>query len=133
MGVSAREFEGDRDLTTGHAARLACRGGALRGSTAGIAPGYVQGNLAILPQDLATDFLRFCQLNPKPCPLIGLSDPGDPHLPALGEDLDIRTDLAGYRVWRDGEIVDEPDDVLAWWRDDLVAFVLGCSFSFEEA
>jgi uncharacterized protein YcsI (UPF0317 family) len=57
------------------AARLACRGGALRGSTAGIAPGYVQGNLAILPQDLATDFLRFCQLNPKPCPLIGLSVP----------------------------------------------------------
>jgi uncharacterized protein YcsI (UPF0317 family) len=115
------------------AARLACRGGAVRGSTAGIAPGYVQGNLAILPQDLATDFLRFCQLNPKPCPLIGLSDPGDPRLPALGEDLDIRTDLAGYRVWRDGEIVDEPADVLAWWRDDLVAFVLGCSFSFEEA
>jgi uncharacterized protein YcsI (UPF0317 family) len=105
----------------------------VRGSTAGIAPGYVQGNLAILPQDLATDFLRFCQLNPKPCPLIGLSDPGDPRLPALGEDLDIRTDLAGYRVWRDGEIVDEPADVLAWWRDDLVAFVLGCSFSFEEA
>src|SRR6516225_406737 len=92
MGVSTREFENDRNLTTGLAARLACRRDALRGTTAGIAPGYVQGNLVILPKDLAADFLRFCQANPKPCPLIGVSDPGNPKIPSLGLDLDIRTD-----------------------------------------
>jgi uncharacterized protein YcsI (UPF0317 family) len=118
---------------SGHAARLACRAGLVRGSTAGIAPGYVQGNLAILPKDLAADFLRFCQLNPKPCPVIGMSEVGDARVPALGTDLDIRTDLPGYRVWKDGELVEETNDVLSWWRDDLVAFVIGCSFSFEEA
>ena len=118
---------------TGRAARLAARTGALAGQTSGVAPGYVQGNLAILPAALAGDFLRFCQLNPKPCPLLASSAPGDVRLPTLGEDLDIRTDLPRYRVFRGGEVVDEPADVRAHWRDDLVAFVLGCSFSFEEA
>ena len=133
MDGSAREFETDGNLTTGLAARLACRRGALRGTTAGIAPGYVQGNLAILPKDLAADFLRFCQANPKPCPLIGVSDPGNPKIPSLGLDLDIRTDFAGYRVWNNGELVEEIFDINAHWRDDLVAFVIGCSYSFEEA
>jgi uncharacterized protein YcsI (UPF0317 family) len=113
-------------------ARLACRAG-FDGVTAGIAPGYVQGNLAILPEKLAASFLRFCQLNPKPCPIIGMSDVGDPRIPALGIDLDIRTDLPRYRVWRDGELIEEPTDVMAHWRKDLVAFVIGCSYSFEEA
>ena len=113
--------------------RLRARSGRLTGPTAGLAPGYVQGNLAILPKDLAADFLRFCHANPKPCPVIGVSNPGDPMLPALGADLDVSTDLPRYRVWRDGDIVDEPTDVRSWWRDDLVAFVIGCSFSFEEA
>jgi uncharacterized protein YcsI (UPF0317 family) len=121
------------ELSTGVDVRRACRAGAAIGSTAGIAPGYVQGNLAILPKDLAADFLRFCQMNPKPCPVIGVSDVGDPRLPALGRDLDIRTDLPGYRVWENGELVEEARDVLRWWRDDLVSFVIGCSFSFEEA
>ena len=93
----------------------------------------VQGNLAILPEKLAAAFHRFCQLNPKPCPIIGMSDVGDFRIPALGLDLDIRTDLPRYRVWRDGEVVDEPTDITAYWRDDLVAFVIGCSYSFEEA
>ena len=79
----------------------------------------MQGNLAILPQALAADFLRFCQLNPKPCPLIGLSAPGDGRVPALGEDLDIRTDLPRYRVWRNGELLAEPTDIRDVWRDDL--------------
>jgi uncharacterized protein YcsI (UPF0317 family) len=120
-------------LSTGLAVRLACRRRALNCSTAGIAPGYVQGNLAILPKDLAEDFLRFCQLNPKPCPVIGVSEVGDPRIPGLGLDLDIRTDVPGYRVWKDGDLVEETTDVAAWWRDDLVSFVLGCSFSFEQA
>ncbi len=115
------------------AARLACRSGSVTGSTAGMAPGYVQGNLVILASDLAHDFLRFCQANPRPCPVIGISEAGDPKIPALGADLDIRTDLPGYRVWKYGELVEETTDVSHLWRDDLVAFVLGCSFSFEEA
>jgi uncharacterized protein YcsI (UPF0317 family) len=118
---------------TGHAARLAVRAGTHQGPTARLAPGYVQGNLAILPQALAGDFLRFCQLNPKPCPLIGTSAPGDPRVPTLGDDLDIRTDVPRYRVWRNGELIAEPEDIRDFWRDDLVSFVIGCSFSFEEA
>lgn len=121
------------DTGGARAARLAIRAGAHRGPTAGLAPGYVQGNLAVLPKPLAADFLRFCQLNPKPCPLIGLSAPGDGHVPELGKDLDIRTDIPRYRVWKNGELVAEPEDVREFWRDDLVSFVIGCSFSFEEA
>jgi uncharacterized protein YcsI (UPF0317 family) len=109
------------------------RDGSLDAPTAGLAPGYVQGNLAILPRDWAEEFLRFCQQNPKPCPLLGVSEAGNPNIPALGEDLDIRTDIPRYRVWRNGELADEPRDVRSVWRDDLVSFVIGCSFSFEEA
>jgi uncharacterized protein YcsI (UPF0317 family) len=121
------------DAGSGLAARLSIRDGRHRGPTSGLAPGYVQGNLAILPQNLAADFLRFCQLNPKPCPLIGTSAPGDWRVPELGEDLDIRTDIPRYRVWRNGELVAEPESLSDVWRDDLVSFVIGCSFSFEEA
>src|SRR5947209_16300405 len=120
------------DLSPSVAARHACRSG-MADATAGVANGFVQGNLVILPEKLASSFHRFCQLNPKPCPIIGMSDAGDPRIPSLGVDLDIRTDLPRYRVWRDGEVVEEPTDVMAHWRDDLVAFVIGCSFSFEEA
>jgi uncharacterized protein YcsI (UPF0317 family) len=118
---------------SGAAARAAVRSGGHQGPTSGIAPGFVQGNLAILPKALADDFFRFCYYNPKPCPLLAASEPGDPRLPALGSDLDIRTDIPRYRIWRNGELVDEVADLHAHWRDDLVAFVIGCSFSFEEA
>jgi len=93
----------------------------------------VQGNVVILPKALADDFLRYCQLNPKPCPVLAVSQPGDPMLPKLGADIDIRTDVPRYRVWRRGELIDEPTDLRALWRDDLVTFVIGCSFSFEQA
>lgn len=118
---------------SGHAARQAVRRGDHRGSTAGIAPGYVQANLAILPKALADDFFRFCQFNPKPCPLLAASEPGDPRLPTLGEDVDIRTDIPLYHVWRNGKMVEAVSDLKSLWRDDLVAFLIGCSFSFEEA
>jgi uncharacterized protein YcsI (UPF0317 family) len=118
---------------TGREVRLAIRRGNLSGPTSGLAPGFVQGNLAILPKALADDFMRFCHLNPKPCPLLAVSAPGDWRLPALGEDLDIRTDISRYRVFRNGTVIDEPDDIRPHWRDDLVSLVLGCSFSFEEA
>lgn len=113
--------------------RRAIRAGAFTGQTSGAAPGIVQANLVILPAREAADFLRFCQLNPKPCPVIGLTEPGDPTFSGLGEDVDVRTDAPRYRVWRDGTLVEEPTDVRHLWRDDLVAFALGCSFSFEEA
>ena len=123
----------DDDCADGRSVRLQARSGRLQAPTAGLARGFVQANLAILPRALADDFLRFCQRNPKPCPLLAVSDPGDVRLPGLGDDLDIRTDVPRYRVWKDGELVDEPAEVRAHWRDDLVSFAIGCSFSFEEA
>ena len=117
----------------GREARLACRTGQITGATANLASGHVQGNLAILPEKLAAAFHRFCQLNPKACPIIGISEAGNPGIPSLGIDIDIRTDLPRYRVWRDGKLIEEPTDIVAHWRDDLVAFVIGCSFSFEHA
>lgn len=117
---------------TGLEARQAIRSGRWSGHTSGAAPHYVQGNVVILPEALANDFLRFCQRNPKPCPLLAVSEPGDPGLPRLGADLDIRTDVPRYRVWRKGELVEEVTDIRALWRDDLVTFVIGCSFSFEQ-
>ncbi|TDO97350.1 putative hydro-lyase [Marinomonas balearica] len=114
--------------------RRAIRAGELKGNTSGLAQGFVQCNLAILPADWANDFLKFCQLNPKPCPLVGISaQPGDIAIAELGEDLDIRSDVPKYRIFKDGEFVEEVQDVTQHWRDDLVIFALGCSFSFEEA
>src|ERR1700761_5695303 len=118
---------------TGVSVRRAIRSNDYTGPTSGLAPGFVQANLAILPQALAQDFLQFCRRNPKSCPLIGVSAAGDPHIPELGEDLDIRTDLPRYRVWREGTLADEPADILKYWRADLVTFAIGCSFSFEQA
>ena len=114
-------------------ARAAIRSGAWTTHTSGLADDRVQGNLVVLPQAQAADFLLYCQRNPKPCPLLAVGDVGDPTLPTLGAGIDVRTDLPRYRVWRHGELVDEPTDIGALWRDDLVAFVIGCSFSFEWA
>ncbi len=113
--------------------RQRIRLGNFTGPTSGLAAGNVQANLVILPRDLAHDFLRFAQANPKPCPVLAVSEAGSPRFPTLGEDLDIRTDIPLYRVWRDGELVEEPTDIRHVWRDDLVSFAIGCSFSFEEA
>ena len=119
--------------TPARAARERIRRGEWTGHTSGLADRHVQGNLVILPSALADDFLRYCQRNPKPCPVLAVSEPGDPALPALGADIDIRCDVPRYRVWRHGELVAEPTDINDLWRDDLVSFVLGCSFSFEQA
>lgn len=119
----------DADLPT---IRAAIREGRFRGQTAGLAAGNLQGNLAILPADLALDFARFCQRNPKPCPLVGVSGTGDPMLRTLG-DIDIRIDVPSYNVYRHGELTEQLTDLNELWQDDYVAFVLGCSFSFEEA
>jgi len=113
--------------------RSAIRNGDWRGPTAGLAAGFVQANLVILPAKEAADFHRFCQRNPKPCPLLAVSEVGDPHIFLMGADLDIRTDVPRYRVFRDGEVISEPHDIVGFWRDDLVTFVIGCSFTFEHS
>ena len=123
----------DTQSSPSYQARLDARSGKLTTSTANLAPGHVQANLVILPKALAADFLLFCQRNPKPCPLLAMSDPGDPAVPELGRDIDIRSDIPRYCVWGNGTLVDQPTDVKAIWRDDLVSFLIGCSFSFEEA
>ena len=109
------------------------RQGIFTQPTAGAAPGFVQANLVVLPKSLAADFLLFCQRNPKPCPLLSVSDPGSTLFPGYGDDLDIRTDVPRYKVWRNGELHDEVTNVSSYWREDLVSFAIGCSFSFEEA
>jgi uncharacterized protein YcsI (UPF0317 family) len=114
--------------------RQLIRKGEFSGNTSGYSQGFVQGNLAIMPQEWANEFLQFCQLNPKPCPVIGMSaNPGDFLLPNLGQDVDIRTDLPRYRIYEEGVMTQEVTDVREFWRDDLVTFLLGCSFSFEES
>ena len=122
-------------VATGQAARRQYRASELAPftQTTGVAAGYVQGSPVIIPGDLALDFLTMCQRNPKPCPLIAVSNKGDPSLPTLGADIDVRTDIGGYRIWREGELVDEVTDVRDLWRDDFVTFVIGCSYSFEDA
>jgi len=113
--------------------RSRARNGSHVTNTVGCAAGYLQGNLAIVPEAMAGDFLLYCHRNPKPCPLIGVGDAGDVALPELGADIDIRRDVPAYRVFREGFPVETTVDLVNHWRDDLVAFVLGCSFSFEDA
>lgn len=109
------------------------RRGKWTAPTAGLAPGYAQANLVILPQADAYDFLLFCQRNPRPCPLIEVTDPGSPEPAGVAPGADLRTDLPKYRVYRDGRLADEVTEITAYWRDDLVSFLLGCSFTFERA
>src|SRR5262245_64555912 len=118
---------------TGADVRTACRRGELTTPTPGLALGFVQANLVVLPQDWAFDFLLFCQRNPKPCPLLDVTEPGDPEPKFVTSGGDLRTDLPAYRVWENGALVEEPTDISKHWRDDLVSFVIGCSFTFENA
>jgi uncharacterized protein YcsI (UPF0317 family) len=127
-----REFV--MSVLTPYQLRQQCRSGAFSGNTSGFAPGFVQANMAILPKQYAAHFLQFCHFNPKPCPLLGMATtPGAVHMPALAADLDIRSDLPKYRIFTNGKLTAEVTDVRDYWRDDLVTFLIGCSFSFEEA
>lgn len=112
--------------------RALIRAGKWQGPTAGLAPGYVQANLVMIPASLAEDFARFCELNPRPCPVLEVTQPGQTES-SLAPGSDLRTDLPRYRVYRHGELVRETVDVLDEWRPDLVAFLIGCSFTFESA
>lgn len=120
-------------MQTAEEVRKAARTGELTEQTSGLAPGFAQANLVVLPADWAADFLLFCQRNPKPCPLLDTTEPGDPVPYRAAPHADLRTDVPRYRVWRDGELVAEPTDIRDVWRDDFVSFVIGCSFTFEAA
>jgi uncharacterized protein YcsI (UPF0317 family) len=112
--------------------RQAIRTGRWTGPTAGLARGYAQANLVILPQAFAADFAQFCQLNPRPCPLVAQTLPGDPCPASVALGSDLRTDVPRYRIFKHGELQsDEPTEITPLWRDDLVSFLLGCSFTFE--
>ncbi len=112
--------------------RAAIRKRRFNGQTAGLAPGRLQANIAILPASHALDFMRYCQRNPKPCPLVAVTDTGDPMMRTAG-DVDIRTDVPSYNIYRDGALAGTVDGITDLWRDDFVAFALGCSFTFERA
>ncbi|WJE16536.1 putative hydro-lyase [Halobacillus sp. ACCC02827] len=114
-------------------AREMIREGSWKGPTAGMANGFVQGNLAVVPRELAFDFLVFCQRNPKPCPVLDVTDPGSfaPLLTAPGADL--RKDLPKYHIYKDGVLSEVTTDITNAWTQDMVGFLLGCSFTFEQA
>lgn len=112
-------------------ARLLIREGMHHSHTANLAPGFLQANLVILPQEFAADFRAFCLANPKPCPLLEVTAPGDWEAKALAPGSDLRTDLPAYRIWEDGEAVAEATEVSHLWQGDLVSFLIGCSFSFD--
>lgn len=99
--------------------------------TAGMAQGFTQVNMAILKKELAFDFLLFCQRNPKPCPVLDVTEPGSPIPRLIAPGADVRTDIPKYRIYRHGELVEEVTDILKYWEDDMVAFLIGCSFTFE--
>ena len=129
--MTANDHASLRGQTVG-VIRERIRSGAYRGQTAGLAPGRLQANLAILEGPLADDFLAFCLANERPCPLVGITRRGDPAMPMLGE-IDIRTDVPSYNVYRDGVLAETVPDITALWTDGMVAFALGCSFTFERA
>src|SRR3712207_3995455 len=121
------------DTHSPKAIRAAIRAGELKRTTAGLAPDYVQANLAVLPKTEAYDFLLFCQRNPKACPLLEVTDVGCAEPVRVAPGADLRTDIVRYRIYKHGETVDEVSDATPYWRDDLVAFLIGCSFTFEQA
>ena len=120
-------------VLTPAALRQQIRSGEHTGNTSGLCAGFVQCNMVILPKDWAAEFLQFSQMNPKPCPVLGMSDPGSWEIPELAANLDIRTDIPSYKLFENGEFTQEVTDIRDYWRDDLVTFMLGCSFSFEES
>jgi uncharacterized protein YcsI (UPF0317 family) len=123
----------DLSNATAREVRQRARSGELTGPTPGLALGYVQANLVVVPKELAFDFLLFCHRNPKPCPLLDVTELGSPEPTTVAPGADLRTDLPRYRIYRDGKLVEEPPRLHDWWRDDLVSFLLGCSFTFEDA
>ncbi len=126
-------FEQLRGISSPEELRRVFRRRQYAGPTAGLAPGYVQANLVVLPKALAADFEQFCRLNAQACPLLEVTEPGDPEPKRSAPGADLRHDLPRYRVYRRGVQVAETLEITPWWEEDLVAFLLGCSFTFERA
>ena len=123
----------DYENITAEEARKLIREGIITGDTVPVAKKYVQCNLVVLKKELAYDFLLFCQRNPQACPLIEATEVGSP-IPHISTPTgDIRTDLPAYRIWRHGELVDTATDITKYWEDDMVAFLIGCSHTFERS
>jgi uncharacterized protein YcsI (UPF0317 family) len=122
-----------RTMTSAADVRAAARRGAWRGTTGDYCPVYQQTNLVVLPQEVAVMFAAFCTRNPAPCPLIEITPPDNPEPEHAAPEADLRTDLPGYRIYRHGVLAEQRGDICDLWRDDLVAFLLGCSLSFEHA
>src|SRR5699024_1392762 len=118
---------------TGAEIRSLIRRQKITGSTAGMAEGYTQANLVILKKEYAFDFLLFCQRNPKSCPVLDVSEAGSFTPATIADDADIRKDIPKYRIYQDGKFTEEVTDITAYWEDDMVCFLLGCSFTFETA
>lgn len=116
-----------------HKLRVALRSRHYTGHTAGLCPGSLQCNLVVLPNKFAADFRTFCDNNPKACPLITVSEPGQPFFPAMDSDVDLRTDVPAYHLYTDGLFDRAVPDITALWQNDHTAFAIGCSFSFERA
>ena len=119
--------------TTPSELRTAARAGAFSGLTIGQAPGFVQVNLVVLPARDANDFVAFCRANEAACPVLAVSEPGDPHWPALGDNLDLRSDCPAYWIHRNGRHAETVADIRDYWRNDLVGVALGCWLSMEDA
>ncbi|KIL29456.1 hypothetical protein B4073_0425 [Bacillus subtilis] len=113
--------------------RALIREGKINGPTAGMSGGYAQANLVVLKKDLAFDFLLFCQRNQKPCPVLDVTEAGSPVPSLAAPNADIRTDFPKYRIYRQGILTEEVSDITPYWEDDFVGFLIGCSFSFEQA
>jgi len=122
-----------QEYRTGSDVRLAARTGKLTGQTSGLAMGFAQANLMILPQDWAEEFREFCEKNPRPCPVLEIVEEGAVEPKKFAAGADLRTDVPKYRVWREGKLIDEPNSIEQYWRDDFVSFLIGCSFTFESA
>jgi len=116
---------------SGKEVRKLIRKGEWLNDTMGVAEGFTQANLAIVPKNVALEFMIFCQRNPKPCPVLDVTEPGSPVPALLAPNADLTTDLPKYRVFKNGEVIDEPSDITKYWRDDLVAFLIGCAATFD--
>ncbi len=129
--MNARSFTPERlaEMSPKEFRGIVSHGRALH--TANACRGYAQANLAMVPRVMAFEFLHFCNRNPRPCPVLDVTEPGNPHPMFMAPEADLRTDLGKYRVYKNGKLVDEPSNIKSYWRDDLVAFLLGCSRSFD--
>ena len=119
-------------ISTVQAMRAAIARGEWRKPTSGVAPGFTQANVVILPKKYAFDFLLFCGRNEKPCPVIDVCESGITAPPMAAPGADIRTQIPRYRIYRHGELEQETDHILDHYTDDMVTFLLGCSFTFEQ-